>query len=141
MNNLLKSLVVASLFLQGCAVIHFENGDVVPDPIERSPFEIELLSDWSMGDTAHDQYSEEDSLRYRRWYHHAIFQIAELSNPVELDDVCYGLEWNQVTTESTLTDALFGTIDNLLLINASSAFLDLWTPWSVEYSCRPKTFR
>lgn len=130
--------VVAALSLQACAVIHFENGPVVPDPSPDTSF------DWSLGllsdaDAMPDlQYDAASSIRYRRWYHHAIFSLAEISNPLQLKVDCSGLEWNQITTEVTPTDFLFGLTDNLLLYNANSWFIDLWSPWSIEYSCRDR---
>ena len=130
-------LLLLPICFGGCAVIHFENGDVAPSPYEPSLISSETLSFGLIESSERDQFSDSDSLRYRRWYHHAIFQVAELSNPVELDQVCRGLEWNQVTTEVTPLDAFFGLLDNALLYNASSVGLDLWSLWSVEYSCRP----
>ena len=135
LKHLLITLALASI--NGCAVIHFENADVVPSPIKLHPLSPEKLSFGLIESDEREQYSESDSLRYRRWYHHAVFQMAELSNPVELDRICRGLEWNQITTEVTPLDAIFGLLDNALLYNARSAGLALWALWSVEYSCRP----
>ena len=77
--------VVSFISLQACAVIHFENGYAVPDPEERS-------FDWSFGILGEDEpeleYNAESSQRYRRWYHHAIFSFAELSNPLQLKVDC-----------------------------------------------------
>lgn len=129
-------LLVAAIF-QGCAVIHFENGEVVPDPSNIDPFSLEYLSFGVFGAEEFERFDDSQSKRYRRWYHHAIFQVAELSNPLEVSKVCRGLDWNQVTTEVTPFDAFVGLIDNALLFNASSAGLDLWSPWSIEYSCKP----
>lgn len=128
----ISALLIPFVF-SGCAVIHFENGPVTPDPRPEQGF------DWTFGFGSEEpdlQYSAGSSVRYRRWYHHAIFSIAELSNPLQFSVDCAGLEWNQVTTEVTPTDFIFGLADNALLFNASSAGLDLWSPWSIEYSCR-----
>lgn len=130
------SIIFAIFGLQACAVIHFENGPVAPDPSENNGF------DWSFGLFSDDdvisnlQYDAASSVRYRRWYHHAIFSVAEASNPLQLKVECSGLEWNQITTEVTPTDFVFGLADNLLLYNANAWALDLWSPWSIEYSCR-----
>lgn len=130
--------IAVALSLQACAVIHFENGPVVPDP---SP---DTGIDWTFGllsdaDAMPElQYDAASSIRYRRWYHHALFSIAEVSNPLQLKVDCSGLEWNQITTEVTPTDFLFGLTDNILLYNANSWALDLWSPWSIEYSCRDR---
>ncbi len=129
--------LVCVMSLNGCAVIHFENGPVTPDPETREVMSWEFWSFGLLGDDQRANLDEADSLRYRRWYHHAIFQVAELSNPLETTKVCRGLEWNQITTEVTPFDAFVGLLDNALLFNASSAALDLWSPWSIEYSCRP----
>ncbi len=131
------SLILSIALLQGCAVIHFENGEALPDP--------EGGFSWTFGLFEDDElraYDAGSGLRFRKWYHHGVFQLAEISNPLETSEECIGLEWNQVTTEVTPFDAIMGTLDNALFINASSAWLDLWSPWSIEYSCRdPKPRR
>jgi len=127
------------LFVQftGCAVIHFENGAVIPDPEDSKPFSFSFgLFDDEVEDKVIRYDDASTSVRYRKWYHHATFQIAEINNPLETSLVCAGLEWNQVTTEVTPFDAFVGLLDNALLFNASAAWLDLWSPWSIEYSCR-----
>ena len=138
----MKQLITATFFtvfisLSGCAVIHFENGEVIPDPEQHSTFSLEALTFGVFGAEEMPSSEAVQSKRHRRWYHHAIFQIAELSNPLEIASVCRGLDWNQVTTEVTPFDAIMGLADNALLFNASSAGLDLWSPWSIEYSCKP----
>lgn len=130
-ERLKKYLTIAAIIsVSSCATIHFENGEVVPDP---EPFS------WTFGFFDDEQLSANDaslSIRHRKWYHLGIYQIAELSNPLETSQVCLGLDWNQITTEVTPFDAVIGLLDNALLLNASSAGLDLWSPWSIEYSCR-----
>jgi hypothetical protein len=129
----LLALLAAAVLLTGCSTIHFENGPVTPDPVPDQGFS------WTMGlfdDDPSLQYDTASSLRYRRWYHHAIFSIAELSNPLQTGIECSGLDWNQITTEVTFWDFVAGLVDNALLYNASSVGLDLWSPWSIEYSCR-----
>lgn len=133
----LKSLpLILLLLLQACAVIHFENGEVTPEPPQDKPFSLASLTFGLFGNDELSRIDPSNSERFRKWYHHAIFQLAELSNPMETSQVCVGLEWNQVTTEVTPFDAIAGLIDNAILLNASSAGLDLWSPWSIEYSCR-----
>ena len=112
---------------QGCAVIHFENGEVLPDP---EPAFYDIFSD------APEHVDASSGKRYRRWYHHSLYQFAELSNPLEMSQVCVGLDWNQVTTEVTPIDVVVGLLDNALFYNASAVGLDLWSHWSMEYSCR-----
>jgi len=128
----LTRILLATLFIQlsGCAVIHFENGEVVPDP-EPFSFTFGLFEDDELR-----TLEASSSIRYRKWYHHSLYQIAEVSNPLETSQVCVGLDWNQITTEVTPFDVVMGLLDNALLINASSAGLDLWSVWSMEYSCR-----
>jgi len=130
----LLKLICAITFLQlsACAVIHFENGEVVPDPEEFS-FTFDLFEDDELR-----SYDADTSIRFRKWYHHGFYQIAEYSNPLDTSQVCVGLEWNQVTTEVTPFDVVVGFLDNAILLNASSAGLDLWSHWSLEYSCRPQ---
>ena len=131
-------ILVAILSMQACAVIHFENGAVVPDPGAQQGF------DWSFGlfgdadELPRIQYDAASSVRYRHWYHHGIFSIAEVSNPLQLGVDCSGLDWNQITTEVTPIDFVVGLADNLMLYNANSWALDLWSPWSIEYSCRER---
>lgn len=133
---MIKQMILAGAIatLQACAVIHFENGPVVPDPKPETSF------DWTLGVFAEDmpdiQYDAASSIRYERMYHHAIFSIAELSNPLQLKLECSGLDWNQITHEVTPLDFVLGLADNALLFNANSWALDLWSPWSITYSCR-----
>jgi len=129
-------LLTITLLFNGCAVIHFENGTVTPSPHQKEFLSLETFSFGMLGTDELDLLDPSSSVRYRKWYHHAIFQIAELSNPMETSQVCAGLEWNQVTTEVTPFDAFAGLLDNAILFNAASAGLDLWSPWSIEYSCR-----
>lgn len=126
------SLIALMIQLTGCAVIHFENGEVAPDPDEKAF----SLTFGLFEDDAEQVEYDANATRYRKWYHHGVLQIAEISNPLEISLVCAGLDWNQVTTEVTPFDAVAGLLDNLLLWPASSAALDLWSPWSIEYSCR-----
>jgi len=138
----LGATLAALLTIQSCAVIHFENGVATPDPVPEQSVDLTfgLFSDEDPADLEAqiyaDQLGAEDSVRYSRWYHQAIFSIAEVSNPLQLNVECAGLEWNQITTEVTFWGAIIGLTDNALLFNASSAALDLWKPWSLEYSCR-----
>ena len=112
------------LSLSSCAVIHFENGEVVPDP-DTFSFE-----------NAIQPYDINISARHRKWYHHSLYQFAEISNPLETSQVCIGFDWNQVTTEVTPLDTVMGLLDNALFISAASIGIDLWSPWSIEYSCK-----
>lgn len=118
------------LNLTGCAVIHFENGEVISDPNDRGIMAAVFGSDEP---PAVDPGS---SIRFEKWYHHGFYQIAEISNPLDLNRVCTGLDWNQVTTSTDPIDVLLGLLDNAILIPASSAGIDLWSHWSMEYSCR-----
>jgi len=121
-------LVIAQL--SACASIHFENGSVIPDP---EPFSI------TFGLFEDDKIRALDastSIRFRKWYHHGLYQLAEISNPLEITEVCTGLAWNQITTEVTPFDVIAGLLDNALFYTASSMGIDLWSPWSIQYSCR-----
>lgn len=118
------------LQFSGCAVIHFENGEVVADPNERSFFEA------LFGEEKTPSIDPGSSIRFDKWYHHGLYQIAEISNPLDLNRVCTGLDWNQVTTKTGPIDTIVGLIDNIILIPAASAGIDLWSHWSMEYSCR-----
>ena len=127
--NLSRLLILLSLIqFSGCAVIHFENGEVVPDPYADNFF----------GDLFEDDTNLDPGNAYRfdNWYHHSFYQIAEINNPLDFSRVCAGLEWNQVTTETTPFKVIVGLLDNALLIPAASAGLDLWSIWGIEYSCR-----
>lgn len=133
MNKLSKliptlTLSICIALLNGCAVIHFENGQLTPDP---KPSFFDFSSDIDV-----DELNASSGKRYRKWYHHSIYQFAELSNALELSQECIGLDWNQVTTEVTPLDFVLGFVDNALFINASAIGIDLWSPWSIEYSCR-----
>lgn len=112
---------------QGCAVIHFENGEVLQDP---EPAFYDIFTGTP------DNLDASSGIRYRRTYHHSMYQLAELSNALDTSEVCIGLEWNQVTTEVTPFDIVLGLLDNVLFYHASAMGIDLWSPWSIEYSCR-----
>jgi len=130
--NKILCLFTAVLYIQltGCAVIHFENGDVVADPNDHG-----VISN-IFGSDHPEAIDPGSSIRYDKWYHHGFYQIAEISNPLDLNRVCTGLDWNQITTETTPWATLIGLIDNIILIPASSAGIDLWSYWNIEYSCR-----
>jgi len=124
--SFIKTLAFIFIFsLSSCTVIHFENGKVVPDP-----------DSFSSDVTENESYDENTSERHRKWYHHSLYQFAEISNPLEINHVCTGLDWNQVTTEVTPFDAIMGILDNAIFISAASIGIDLWSPWSIEYSCK-----
>ena len=125
--------IITALFclkMTGCAVIHFENGTVLPDPNDHG------LIDNIFGSDKPDEIDPGSSVRYAKWYHHGFYQIAEISNPLDLSRVCTGLDWNQVTTGTSPLNTLIGLLDNIILIPASSAGIDLWSHWNMEYSCR-----
>lgn len=129
-KNLSLLAGILSLQLSSCAVIHFENGDVVPDPNDHG-----LISN-IFGSDEPEAIDPGSSIRYEKWYHHGLYQIAEVSNPLDLNRVCTGLDWNHITTNSTPISALISLIDNAILLPASSAGIDLWSYWNIEYSCR-----
>tara|TARA_R110002072_G_scaffold89737_8_gene201005 strand:+ start:56682 stop:57092 length:411 start_codon:yes stop_codon:yes gene_type:complete len=122
--------VVFCLNITGCAVIHFENGEVIPDPNDHG-----LIGN-IFGSDKPEAIDPGSSIRYEKWYHHGFYQIAEISNPLDLNRVCTGLDWNQVTTSTSPVATLISLIDNIILIPASSAGIDLWSHWNMEYSCR-----
>ena len=127
-SSSIKALTFLLIFsLSSCAVVHFENGEVAPDP--------DSLPSGS-ADNELNSYDANTSIRHRKWYHHSLYQFAEISNPLEISQVCTGLDWNQVTTEVTPFDAIMGLLDNAVFISAASIGIDLWSPWSIEYSCK-----
>jgi hypothetical protein len=125
---LTRSFLVALICaVQACAVIHFENGEVVPDP---EPAFYNIFADEP------ENLDAGSGIRHQRAYHHSLYQLAELSNALETSQVCVGLEWNQVTTEITPFDVVISLLDNVLFYHASAMGMDLWSRWSMEYSCR-----
>ena len=129
MKTLFKtiSFFIALTTLCSCTVIHFNNGVVVPDPDSLPAESIE---------EGLNEIDANISMRHRKWYYHSLYQLAEISNPLETSLVCSGLDWNQVTTEITPFDAIIGILDNAVFISAASIGIDLWSPWSIEYSCK-----
>ena len=123
-------LAILALNLSGCAVIHFENGDVISDPNDHG-----FIGN-IFGNDKPEAIDPGSSIRFEKWYHHGLYQIAEISNPLDLNRVCTGLDWNQVTTGTGPIDTLISLIDNIILIPASSAGIDLWSHWTMTYSCR-----
>ena len=122
--------ILLCLKLSGCAVIHFENGDVIPDPNDHG-----LIGNL-FGTYISESIDPGSSIRYQKWYHHGFYQVAEISNPLDLNRECSGLEWNQVTTNTNPISVLIGLVDNIILFPASSSGIDLWSYWNMEYSCR-----
>jgi len=123
--------ILALLQLPACAVIHFDNGPVIPDP-DPHHFSFNLFN-------TEDEFSKLDassSIRFNKWYHHGFYGIAEISNPLETTQVCTGLDWNQITTKTTPLDAAINLLDNVFFLYSSSAGVDLWSHWNIEYSCR-----
>jgi len=131
MNQIVKLLLISAILLSSaCSTIHFDNGEVIPDP---EPFS------WTFGFFEDEDLRSLDastSIRYRKWYHHGFYRIAEISNPLETSRVCLGLEWNRITTEVTVFDGIISLVDNAMFHASSSMGIDLWSPWSIEYSCR-----
>lgn len=129
-NRVTRLLLIFMLLnFSGCAVIHFDNGEVTPDP-----FDDNFFGDYFVDDD--EKLDPGNSYRYAKWYHHSIYQIAEINDPLDLSRVCPGLEWNRVTSETSPLKVLIGLVDNAVLIPASSAGIDLWSVWGIEYSCR-----
>ncbi len=127
-RNILRFLNLGIIFasLSACTTIHFDNGEIISDP---EPYWFDFWAE-------DKNYTKADGIRYQRWYHQSLYTTAELSNPIQTEVVCQGLEWNRVSAEITPFDLIIGLLDNALFIHASAAAIDLWSPWSVEYSCR-----
>ncbi|MBI4598442.1 MAG: hypothetical protein HY737_08600 [Candidatus Omnitrophica bacterium] len=64
------------------------------------------------------------------WHHTVAFSLVEASDPVDLHDRCNGKPWHDVMVERSFLNGLAGSIDSLIV------GVDLWEPWTVEYSCR-----
>ena len=62
------------------------------------------------------------------WHHVGVFGIMELSRPIDFQERCEG-DWNSITSKATFVDWLAGSVDNLV-------GLDIWQPWTVQYSCK-----
>jgi hypothetical protein len=122
-------MLLGMLLLPGCSTIHFDHGPALPPPDTL----LSSIGYWFSDEAPPERHSlpPESSL-----YHHGILSLIEISNPLELDLICTGYVWNRVTTEVTPVDLILGTIDNVVLAHFSSAGIDLWSPWSIEYSCR-----
>lgn len=130
LSKLSRVLFMSSLIhFSGCAVIHFENGEVVPDPYADNVF-------GSFFENQEAPLDPGNSFRFAKWYHHGFYQIAEINNPLDFSRVCAGLDWNQVTTKTSPFKVIVGLLDNAILIPAASAGIDLWSAWGIEYSCR-----
>jgi hypothetical protein len=95
-----------ALSLYGCSTIHFVNG---PEP----------AASLRTTDT--------------RWHHTVLLQLIEVSDPVNLRQLCGGQGWARVTTERRPLNLLAGYLDTLLID------FDLWEPWNVDYACRAPT--
>lgn len=82
--------------------------------------------------TIHFQNGQGTAKPYKNseWHHTVAFGLMELSDAVDLDERCRGTEWDTVTTERTFINGLAGMVDELIV------GVDLWEPWTVEYTCR-----
>jgi hypothetical protein len=89
------ALLAVTAFLSACSTIHFSNGNVAAE------------------DTS-----------YSSWHHNAIFDLIEVSAPVDLSQSCPDGRWAMITTELSFVGGL-----------ASAITYSLWTPWSVAFSC------
>ena len=90
----------------GCSTMHFNNGP---------------------GQVRTDTQSE--------WHHTAVLSLWEVSSPVDMKQRCNGNDWTVVTTKRSFSNVVFGSVDNILLATKATG-LDLWSPWTVEYSCK-----
>ncbi len=99
----------------------------------KSAVGVAIASILSVGcSTIHFQNGQSSMPREKasEWHHTGIFTLVEFSDPVDLNDRCRGKSWDTVTTKRTFINGLAGSIDSILI------GVDLWEPWTVEYSCR-----
>lgn len=99
-------IILAALFLAGCGVMHFQNGETASPLPERS-----------------------------LWRHNVVYSMLELGRPVDMAKLCPG-GWSEVTTQLTFVDAVLGYLDNVATFPLISGGLDLWQPQTVKYRCR-----
>lgn len=98
-----------ALALSGCAVMHFQNGDV-----------------------------ESDGPATSKWHHNVLLSLVEVSPVVNLKANCDDKEWSMFTTKETFGSGFVGGLDNVatsLLTPRGFGGIDLWDPQVVEYSC------
>lgn len=98
--------MLVAVAASGCSTMHFNNGP---------------------GQVPTDTQSE--------WHHTAVMSLWEVSSPVDMKERCKGKDWTVVTTERSFSNMLVGSVDNVLLAFKATG-LDLWSPWTVEYSCK-----
>lgn len=95
-------LIIPLIFvlLSGCTTIHFDK----------------------------DNNVEPSTSQIHKWHHNIIFGLAEVSEPVNLEQECQDKEWTSVQTELSFIDGF-----TTLIVNS---FAPLWYPKSVEISCK-----
>lgn len=71
-----------------------------------------------------------DVQMHSEWHHNLVFRLWEVSEPVDLENRCAGKDWTTVKTERTFVNGVAGVIDSVVI------GVDVWDPWTVEYSCK-----
>jgi hypothetical protein len=68
--------------------------------------------------------------KVEKWHHNAIYNLLEVSPPINLEKECRGRGWNSVKTELSLLNALSGA-----LINSVLGGFPIWNPKTATITC------
>lgn len=69
----------------------------------------------------------DETIVREQWHHLGINGLIEFSKPLNLSYNCGNQQWDSITIERSLLNGVAA---------ASSAYLSLYTPWSIVYECR-----
>ncbi len=95
-----KILITAVILLSGCTTIHFDRSDTM----------------------------DLNATQKTSWHHNAFLALAEISDPVNLEQKCGEQEWTSVKTELTFMNGLASGFINQIA--------PLWYPKTVTVSCK-----
>ena len=69
-----------------------------------------------------------DTVERKQWHHIAVGGLVEISKPFDFDYYCDEKQWEKLTVELTFA--------NLLAHTTAPQVPTLYSPWTIEYTCR-----
>jgi len=99
-RNILLAIITTLLF-SGCSKMYFHNGEP----------------------------SNSVTLQNEQTHRHTVFNLVEISDPINLNEKCPSNDWDTIETELSFLDFLISSIDNFLI------GVDVYGQKTVNYSC------
>lgn len=69
-----------------------------------------------------------ETTKYERWHQLGLYGLVSFSHPLNVVEQCADQQWESVTVEKTFFNSLAG---------ATYPWVDLYSPWTTVYECRP----